>query len=329
MGPPRPPKELEKFSPLIGYWEGSGTVSHGPGVPPGKWTSTSHVRKVLDGHFLREDMRVDFEGEMFNAPLQFITFLGYDAQKQRFMSYTLSNMNSAESTEITWEDDHTMVSTATNFYQGKPVASRWVTKVEGDKLSYLSHEVHGSGEPYQHVKGTAKRVKNKPEARILDASHAFMTKPDPEMEKLKGLAGTYRFKGEMLMMPGMPMMGISGTTTGEFIFGGTALLTLVDGDPVQGHAYKGWHVLIWDARDKHYVSMSLNNVGEAGLEIGSPASKTELVFTCTHPWYGGIPCVRSGVMELADDGAPLSYVAHGIIGTHKPLKTFEITYSKQ
>ncbi len=76
MGPPKPAKELEKFSRLIGYWKGEGTAKSGPNTPTSKWTSSSYIRKVLDGHFLREDVRIDSDG--WQAPLQFIQFYGYD-----------------------------------------------------------------------------------------------------------------------------------------------------------------------------------------------------------------------------------------------------------
>ena len=83
MGPPKPAKELEKFSRLIGYWKGEGTSKGGPDQPEGKWTSTSHVRKVLDGHFLREDLRIDGVGEGWPGPIQFISFMGYDGGARR------------------------------------------------------------------------------------------------------------------------------------------------------------------------------------------------------------------------------------------------------
>ena len=58
MGAPKPAKELEKYSKLLGYWEGEGTSKSGPQKPTTRWTSSAHVRKVLDGHFVREDTRI-------------------------------------------------------------------------------------------------------------------------------------------------------------------------------------------------------------------------------------------------------------------------------
>jgi len=327
MGLPQPAKELEKFSRLIGYWQGEGTSTQGPNKPMGKWTSTSHIRKVLGGHFLREDVRIDGEG--WPAPLQFIQFFGYDKKKQRYTSVAVSNMGTAERSEIIFQDDNTMVSAGVKFFQGKLVTERWVTKFGDDgKISFVGHEAIGDGDFFVHVKGTSTRIDGKPKAKIVDAS-ATMSEPTTEMGKLKGLIGTLRFKGEMLMMPGTPMMPISGESITESLFGGTVLQTVINGDPTEGVSYHGWHALVWNPRDKNYVSVGVNNMGENAFETGVWASNTELLFTAASPWYGGIPAVYSGVMKCAADGTLKSYTSHAIIGTHKPAKVFHIDYSKK
>lgn len=324
MGPPQPAKELEKLSRLIGYWEGEGTNASGPGQPVGKWTSTSHVRKVLDGHFLREDLRI--QGEGWPAPLQFISFTGYDRHAKRFISVCVSNMGTADLDEIDFQDDDTMVTVGTKRFMGKPVVERWVTKLGDDTMSYVGHEAIGDGDWFVHVKGTSKKVEKQPTGDIVNAS--FMVSAGEDMGRLKGLVGTLRFKGEMVMMPGTPATPISGESITDSIFGGTVLQAIVKGDPADGHAYRGWYAMSWDPNKKKYVSVGVNNVGEAVIEKGVWASDTELLFTCARPYWGGLPSVHSGVMKCGKDGALKSYTAHSIIGTHKPFKSFHIDYSK-
>ncbi len=326
-GPPTPPKELEKFSRMIGYWQGEGTSRMDPSQPMQKWTSTSHVRKVLDGHFLREDLRID--SDAWETPLQFITFYGYDQQKKRFVSAGVSNMGKAELSEITFQDEDTMVSACAGLCDGKRVVERWVNKLGDDEITYLGNMAFNDGEWFVHVKGTARKIDGNPKAKIVDASHAFMGKASNEMGRLKNWVGKLRFKGELCMMPGMPMMPISGESITEPIFAGTVLQTVIHGDPSNGHTYEGWWAIAWDPDEKNYSSIGVNNVGEIAIEKGVWTSNKEAVFTCSRPWFDGTPSVSSGVMKCADDGTPQSYTCHSIIGTHKPLKSFHIDYSKK
>jgi hypothetical protein len=325
MGPPKPAKELEKLSRLIGYWKGEGTSKGSPDQPAGKWTSTSHVRKVLDGHFLREDTIINGEG--WPAPLQFISFMGYDTNKKQLVTASVSNMGTAEICEINFEDDNTMVTVGAKRFMGKPVVERWVTKLGDGTMSYVGHEAVGSGDWFVHVKGTSTKVDKLPMGKIANAS--FMASAGDEMGKLKNLVGTMTFKGEMIMMPGSPAMQISGESVTESIFGGTVLQTIVTGDPSNGHTYRGWCAMVWDPNKKEYVSLCLNNMGESGIQRGTWVSDTELLFTCACPYYGGIPSVHSGVMKCDKDGTLKSYTSYSIIGTHKPLKSFHIDYSKK
>lgn len=230
MGFPKPAKELEKFSRLIGYWQGEGTSRSGPGTPMSKWTSSSHIRKVLDGHFLREDLRIDSDG--WQTPLQFIQFYGYDQHKKRFIGIGISNMGSAELGEITFQDDNTMIQTSAKLKQGKRVVERWVTKFGDDgKISFVGHEAIGDGDWFVHAQGTSTRIDGEPKAKIVDASHAFMASPTAEMGKLKGLIGTYRFNGEILIMPGTPMRPISGESITEpFSYSAQAIPLAADGE---------------------------------------------------------------------------------------------------
>lgn len=326
MGPPQPAKELEKFSRLIGYWQGQGTSRMGPSKPMAKWTSTSHVRKVLGGHFLREDTHI--ESDSWQTPLQFISFFGYDQHKKRHIKIDVSNFGTAERTEISFQDDDTMVSASTKLLDGKRTVERWITRLGEGKVSYVGNMVIGDGEWFVHVKGTSTKVDGKPKTEIVDAAFMGMTSND-NMGKLKGMTGTWKFKGEMLMSPGMPMIPISGESITERLFGGMVLRTIVNGDPVNGQAYKGWYAMVWDPAEQNYVSVAVNNLGHSAIETGVWVSGTELLFTSALPWYGGIPSAYSGVMKCADDGTLKSYISHSIIGTHEPVKSFQIEYTKK
>ena len=233
----------------------------------------------------------------------------------------------AELAEVHFQDDNTMVTMGTKMFMGKPVVERWVTKLGDGEMSYVGHEAVGDGDWFVHVKGKSTKVDNLKMGKIANAS--FMVSAGDEMGKLKGLVGTLRFKGEMAMMPGQPAMQISGDSIGDTLFGGTVLQTIIKGDPTQGLSYRGWHAIVWDANQNKYVSIGVNNMGEAGIEKGVWASDTELLFTSSGPHYGGVPAVHCGVMKCGKDGTIQSYACHSIIGTHKPHKSFHIDYSKK
>jgi len=57
--PPGPPKELDKFSRLLGSWSGSGTAKESPGGAATPWSGKIRTENVLGGHFVREDSRIE------------------------------------------------------------------------------------------------------------------------------------------------------------------------------------------------------------------------------------------------------------------------------
>ena len=260
----------------------------------------------------------------------FRTFYGVDQNNKRFIYQSIGNMGHAEKGELTWSDDDTFISSSSSVQDGKRVIERWTTSFTDDGYSVVGHRAVDGGDFFVHVQGSMKRVSGKPEAKIMEASHAFIEAAG-EMGKLKPMVGKYRFKGEMCMMPDMPMMPISGTSNCDYIFGGTILETTIHGDQAEGSPikYEGWCAMAWNARDKCYVSISVSNMGEASMERAHWQSKTELLFTGARPYYGGTPSVHAGIMKCTADGKLASYSANSIIGTHKPLLSFHITYTKQ
>ena len=118
-----PAKQLAKFGRLIGDWTGKGSLSM-PGLGEMPWTSTSRVRKVLGGHFVRDDTTIDFGGAM-PGKLQMITFLGWDKERERYVQLNANNMGGVEITQIHWNgrrhDDHRQ-----HDDRGRPVRRRTV-----------------------------------------------------------------------------------------------------------------------------------------------------------------------------------------------------------
>ena len=58
MGPPKPAKELEKFSRLIGYWKGEGTAKHSPDEVLSLFLAILEEKGVLDTFNERAGLRM-------------------------------------------------------------------------------------------------------------------------------------------------------------------------------------------------------------------------------------------------------------------------------
>ena len=102
-----PAKEVKKFEKLIGTWEGTGTVTHGPGIPTEKWTSRSSCKWALSGHFVREDVRIEVPSQ--TNPLEFINLYGWDRENERYVQIEINNMGVGRLNEVHFTDNGKMI----------------------------------------------------------------------------------------------------------------------------------------------------------------------------------------------------------------------------
>ena len=230
-----PAKELKAFDKLLGNWKGSGSARPQPGMNM-KWTANSHASKVLGGHFVQEDVEITFEGEQAPPPLAFRNIYGFNKETKRWVFYAVSNMGTIEEKRIHWVDGKMMYggSKTEIDMQGKAqfIVERWSTTFGKDSYTIASYQTVGNGKPFAHVVGEFKRVK------VANASFnakkiAAMVPVAKQMGVLHKFNGTYRMKGWMIMMPGMPKTDIGATEVAGTIFGGTVLEFQLKGDPVQ------------------------------------------------------------------------------------------------
>ena len=56
-----PVKQLQRFAPLIGVWEGGGVSTSGRDGPEMAWSARASVGWILGGHFVREHLRIEQE----------------------------------------------------------------------------------------------------------------------------------------------------------------------------------------------------------------------------------------------------------------------------
>jgi hypothetical protein len=315
---PSPAKELARLHRLLGTWEGEGTSTMAADAPEITWTGRTTVRKVLGGHFLREETRIKLS-DPFPATIGFIAHYGWDAGEERYVSYAVDSMGKVASTELIWLDNDTLISTATTMEQGKPVIERWITHFEGDTQKFTSEKASGSEAFFTQIRGTMKKVDDAKPVDLKGVGATFGAAA-PEMERLGRMAGRYRVSGAYRMGPDREMVPFEGLDTYTSIFGGQILVTTAAGD-----GYEAWSGKGWDPLRQRYVFVELNNWGMAHT--------TEAWFTDDHHlasmiggmWMGQ-PMRARTIVELDDHGRPKKAHSHILRSSQKPYMSFESTY---
>lgn len=316
---PSPPKQLEKFDATLGHWTGEGTVVMQKGMPEMKWTSRTHARKIMGGHFIRDDTRIDLVG--MPGSLCFINFIAYDTHLGRFIQYTIGSHGQLGVNEIDWIDDQTFETVHTSMEMGKRTVERWIHKISDDKVSYTGQSAD-TGAWWTHVKGTNVRQKQGKTINLDIA--AFMDAPAPEeMKKLSAMNGHYDMAGKWAMAPESPMQDFDGTEKIRSLWGGHVQETVAAGS----NDYQGYGALVWNARDKTYRRFHLSSFGGFhGVTEASWAGEDELSFTQSAIFMGQRMISRSN-LKLDDQGRLHSVNAYAMMPMGKPFNSFKAKYT--
>lgn len=317
---PRPADGMKKFAPMIGDWEGSGTMRMAPEDSATQWTAVSSVKSILDGHFIQEDLRIDMGTE---APYVMVTIYGWDRELDQPTANTVSNAGAGGAGEVHWLDSKTLVYVGHGLSQGTPQAARWIATYGKDSYTFQMDEASGSGPFFTHAQGKFQRSSKTFSARTQEASVALMP-PDPKMKSLDPLLGDYRFEGTVLMAPGMPEMDVTGKETIASILGGTSVLAHVVGDEAGGFVYEAFGFIYWNSVEQCFESFGANNMGELHASRGRWQGNDRLVFTDAHI-QDGVPVSQRMTMELKD-GKLARVVADRFHGAEKAAKYFDAKY---
>lgn len=316
---PPPAKELARLDRLTGTWVGSGMAWGSPdGDQVMLWTSKSTARKVMGGHFLRQDTLIEL-GEPLSAKLAFISFTGWDAAENRYVTYEFGNEGELATHELVWLSDDTTLTIAPKFREGRHHIDRWVNKTSGDTMTMTGDTAIEGGAFFPHVRGTAKRVADA-EPVSLDGVGAIMTGPSKEMTRLARCAGHYGIAGTYRMSPDQEPMPFEGTETVNSIFGGTVVEFLP-----RGEGYEGYGAMAWDARRNRYVTFGANNSGEAHWSEGWWSDDNTMVLTCSAIMMGQ-PTLMRQVMVLNDKGHLAKMSADAFSGSSAAYRSFEAKF---
>src|SRR5258708_39934988 len=93
MGP-TPAVELQKLDFMAGNWTTEGTMSPGPGMPGGKFTSMAHAEWMEGNFFLVEHSDLDMTGM---GKMKELAVMGYDSDRKVYTYTAFNSMGEAES----------------------------------------------------------------------------------------------------------------------------------------------------------------------------------------------------------------------------------------
>jgi hypothetical protein len=329
QGTAQPPPELQKYASLVGTWHGTGTALQGAGAAS-KWTSYESYRWVLGGQFLRQDSRIELEGQ--DVPLQFTSFYGFDRERQRWVVLAMSNGGTIDLAEVFWDADGAMITAHVKPLGAVVQVDRWVTTVKRDMLTTVGWQASGAGAFAEYVKGTAKRTDKKPvDVRLLDTSFATAEVADKKsrMQRIVGMRGIYGFAGSMSRTPGRDMVACSGTVSAAPIFDGTVLQieTSYDVTPeMPAPAYESLAWIAWDAHDRCYETAWITSTGECGVADTSLLGDRVLV-TMRAGRRHEQPIAARHVIELDEGGRMARTYADAMLADAPPARVVEATYT--
>jgi len=319
-----PAKELARLKPLAGNWQGKGKMYEPNGVAT-PWTARMTYRWALGGHFLQEDLLIEFEG--LPMPMVFRNYLGWDRERGRYVVASLNNEGRARLHEVQFLPDGTMLKVMTHHQMGVPYNERERSKVDGDKLTMRIDVMMAEGDSVKMVDGAMTRG-----GKGFDGDWSvkpwFGTKAGEGMKGLERLAGSYETKGEMVMAPGMPTTGISGTDKWQMVFGGTAMHGRTDGhadgapDAYESHALWGW-----DEHNKCMNAVFVDSMGQVG-EMQCRWHEGNLISTMDGVQMG-MPTMQRYIIYVDENGHAKSCRGHVTFGSMDPFLSFKATYKKK
>ena len=323
---PQPPaSQLQKFQPLIGNWEVSGTTRMTPDAPESPWTARESNEWVLGGHFVHQQVHVNF-GDLM-PDLAFSNFLGWDNENGGYEMFGAANWGMTSKVDVYFSDDNTMLFSRTSVMEGQLVVEREVIKFGDGGYSFEISTATGDGPFFTQVQGTAKKASAGWEALAVDAAMS-MAPPAPEMAAMGKQAGEYTLKGSMIPAPGAPEMEITGTEVMRLIMGGTVLESRVIGDAGPGMPpYEAISYTSWNPVDKCYDMVTADNMGMSGTGQLRMIDDRTMVVTAAAVMYGQ-PSVNRTVVKLNAQGHVSSVVAHVIAGAGDPAQTISGTYQR-
>jgi len=323
-----PPVEMKKFDVMLGNWEGSGTAKMDPDQPGGEWTAVSTVKKIMGGHFIQENVRINIGPDM--PPMMFWTIYSWDATTKRYMCFMCGNMGGFVRTPVYWTEDGKLVHGSVATEQDKVMTDRSVTEFSENEVRFECLRAAADGEFYVCLKGSMKR--GGPGFAVTgETAELRLSPPEEKLKAMAPMAGNWSFKGRMKMMPGSSWTDISGQVSMQPMLGGHVYVERVIGDPMPDMPntprYEGLSFTGWDEQTNCLRCYGFDTMGDAHGITVYPKGEKRLIFTNSMV-HNGNPMVQRMVLEFSADGNGMKIWSDSITSDGDPQRCFEGTYTK-
>jgi hypothetical protein len=322
---PKPPKELSKFDVLLGNWEGSGTRRARPDGEEFDWTAFMTTSKIMDGHFIQEDLSIYLGTE---NPVRFVTraIYGWDPDAKQFKVFRVGNGGFRGPRKVYWTADGKLVNVGTRLQRGLLITEQSVTESLGDKYRIRVEGSVNGGRFFELGEGVF--VRRKESFSASEEVGASASVPN-EMKELEGRVGQWKMKGQLSPTPGAPLVPISGREEVRFMLAGHVQLFRAEGDPSADgpKAYRGELYLTWDAERNCYFGFGVNNFGSSEYQEAYSLGGNRMVFTGTTV-HAQIPHSGRSIMEWSKDSKKYTIVSHRLAGDSPPDKSFEAEFER-
>lgn len=321
--PPKPAAELQQLAAFVGNWQGEGTMTE-PGNVVTKWKGIGTYQWALDGHFVREDFRIEFEG--LPVPVVMHGYLGFDRENQRFVHLHVSSAGECNLHTMTVANG---VTTSFSLHEqgGMAYSQRSVFAVKGDTLSHTVDLLLPQGPSLAMVAGSFRRGGDGFAGKFDSPAFNGAT-PHADLARLTKSAGDYKTEGQMVMAPGMPPIRIGGVDQFRPVFGGVIFHGHTEG-AAEGMPGKYVGEVFWahDPRRRSLVAVYLSNMGEIMSMDGRWTADGQLLSTANGLYMGKV-MVQRMLMQFGSDGAAKSANAHTIVDTAAPYESFQAKYER-
>jgi Protein of unknown function (DUF1579) len=141
MGPLTPAPELKQLDFMSGDWTTEGTINPGPGMPGGKFSSTSHAEWMQGNFFLVEHSDMDMAGM---GKMKELAILGYDPDRKVYTYTAFNSMGEAENSTGTVNGD-TWTWTSDEHMAGTTMKGRFTMKVLSPTSYNMKFELSQDG----------------------------------------------------------------------------------------------------------------------------------------------------------------------------------------
>lgn len=321
---PTPASELKALAPLVGSWQGTGTVRAGAGEDAtASWTATLDAEWIMDGHALREVTAVNFGAEIPAMTMDTLYF--YDRETKSLAQYSASSMGGLEVADLVLSPEPgTIMYASTMIYEGRAVVDRAILRFRGDAMNLVIERMENGGKAYEHVSGTFTRSKDG--ARTIAAAAQKAEALSKPLSALAPMLGTFELAGSWTPAPGVPAMKITGVDTMAPILGGQALtidtVGSAEGSP---ETYKGYSIIAWNESEGAFHQAWVDNMGMGGH--GPLYKIADGQFVSVRSGHdNGTP--YSDRTELRCTGGKLTSArTDRMMGVHPAATMFEVKYS--